>query len=85
MRKNRESEEYQDGNEASPDEMGNDPREVGSDSPVNRAMPSGFQLPKTRTTKASRSWTRPTKPLKLPGLRVSRMPPTIRSVPCTLT
>lgn len=32
MPKNRESEEYQDGNEAAPDEMGNDPREVGSDS-----------------------------------------------------
>jgi hypothetical protein len=32
MRKNRESEEYQNGNEAAPDEMGNDPREVGSDS-----------------------------------------------------
>jgi hypothetical protein len=32
MRKNREPEEYQDGNEAALDEMGNDPREVGPDS-----------------------------------------------------
>ncbi len=32
MPKNRESEEYQSGNEAALDEMGNDPREVGSDS-----------------------------------------------------
>lgn len=32
MPKNRKSEEYQGGNEAAPDEMGNDPRQVGSDS-----------------------------------------------------
>lgn len=32
MPKNREFEEYQSGNEAALDEMGNDPREVGSDS-----------------------------------------------------
>ena len=32
MRKNRETEEHPQGNEAAPDELGNDPREVGSDS-----------------------------------------------------
>ena len=32
MRKNRESEGHLQGNEAAPDELGNDPREVGSDS-----------------------------------------------------
>ena len=32
MPKNRESEEYQDRNEAAPDELGDDPRQVGSDS-----------------------------------------------------
>jgi hypothetical protein len=32
MPTNRESEEYQDGNEAALDELGNDPRQVGSDS-----------------------------------------------------
>jgi hypothetical protein len=32
MRKNRESEEYQSGNKAGLDELGNDPREVGPDS-----------------------------------------------------
>ena len=32
MPKNRESEEYQDANEAALDEIGNDPRQVGSDS-----------------------------------------------------
>lgn len=32
MRKNRETEERPQGNEAAPDELGDDPREVGSDS-----------------------------------------------------
>ena len=32
MRKNRETERHPQGNEAAPDELGNDPREVGSDS-----------------------------------------------------
>ena len=32
MRKNRETEGHPKGNEAAPDELGNDPREVGSDS-----------------------------------------------------
>jgi hypothetical protein len=32
MRKNRESDGHPRGNEAAPDELGNDPREVGSDS-----------------------------------------------------
>jgi hypothetical protein len=32
MRKNRETEGHLQGNEAAPDEVGNDPREVGSDS-----------------------------------------------------
>lgn len=32
MRKNRETEERSRGNEAAPDELGDDPREVGSDS-----------------------------------------------------
>lgn len=32
MRKNRETEERSGGNEAAPDELGDDPREVGSDS-----------------------------------------------------
>jgi hypothetical protein len=32
MRKNRETERRPQGNEAAPDELGNDPREVGSDS-----------------------------------------------------
>jgi hypothetical protein len=32
MRKNRETERGMKGNEAAPDELGNDPREVGSDS-----------------------------------------------------
>ena len=32
MPKKRESEEYQEANKAAPDELGNDPREVGSDS-----------------------------------------------------
>lgn len=32
MRKNRETEGHQQGNEAAPDELGSDPREVGSDS-----------------------------------------------------
>ena len=32
MRKNRETEEHPQGNEAAPDELGKDPREVGSDS-----------------------------------------------------
>jgi hypothetical protein len=32
MRKNRETEGHPQGNEAAPDELGSDPREVGSDS-----------------------------------------------------
>lgn len=32
MRKNRETERHPQGNEAAPDELGNDPREVGADS-----------------------------------------------------
>jgi hypothetical protein len=76
MRKDDERTGRATGDEAAPDELGNDPREVGPDS----AGQSGDQPSQMLTMRVWMSWRRPIRLLRRQRLRGLKMRPTTPSV-----
>jgi len=67
MRKHRETEGQPQGNEAAPDELGKDPRQVGPESAGQSGDAQRLSTTEMQTTRASINWRTPTKLLKRPG------------------